>query len=265
MVKRIPSVRFAHSLSRLSHEPQIGGRAAGADRLGLVARFGPVGGARAPVAGAPRGPREIGRLEDVLEHPGEIVRMVGREPQLGAVPQHPRQLGEPRRPDQPPLVVPGLAPRIGEQHEGAADRSFGQRREQRRRLAVKDADIGKVFARDAGEQRGDSGLVDLGADEADLRIARRLPQQVLARAEADLEPDPPDRRIEARALAERLALGRQSHREPRQELVHQPLPARAQLAPALAPVALRGARRPAAAHTGSGGRRRRIGAGLSRR
>ena len=94
-------------------------------------------------------------------------------------------------------------------------------------------DIFDLLRVDRRERLGHAVDERLAADEADARIAKRLRDQVLGSAEADLEADVIDRSWKQRG---EIACGRgQIHREPRQQRFEQSGLVRAQgvsLAPA---------------------------------
>src|SRR6185437_13649615 len=90
-------------------------------------------------------------------------------------------------------------------------------------------------ALDLAEQLGDAVLEDLAADDADVAMRRRLGGEMLAAAEADLEPDIVHRRGEQRGGIER-ARRRQRDGEARQQRVDQALLAGMQLPAASASV-----------------------------
>ena len=56
-----------------------------------------------------------------------------------------------------------------------------------RRLVV-DADIGDVIRLDPGRELGNAHLENLGTDDANVGMLRRLPGQMLAAAKADFQP-----------------------------------------------------------------------------
>ena len=89
--------------------------------LDLVARGGPIGRPLAPVPGPPGEPF-IGRvIGQALEHPSQIIPMVGRQAQLGAVRHCRRQAIEKCGLEQPALVVAALWPGVGKQDEDARE------------------------------------------------------------------------------------------------------------------------------------------------
>lgn len=159
--------------------------------------------------------------------------MVAGQAQLGAVGQDPGELVQGLGLDQPALVVAGLAPGIGEEREGPADRGLGQDGQQLAAVALEDPDVLQVLGLDPGQQAGDAVDEDLGAEEAGVPVARRLPGQVLAGAEADLQPERRGPRLEEAGEVERGGFG-QGDRQTWQQALDQGLAAPAQLA-AVAP------------------------------
>jgi hypothetical protein len=92
--------------------------------------------------------------------------------------------------------MPLLRPGVGEQHKDARDRVLGKPGEHITRVAVMDADGGELRSVDLAEQARHAVDERLAADEAHLRMMLCLPEQMLARAEADLEPHFGNRRRE---------------------------------------------------------------------
>ena len=86
-------------------------------------------------------------------------------------------------------MVPRLGPRIGKQDEGARDRALGQPVDQQPGVVAEHADVGEAVALDVAEQLDDAVHERLAADQADVGVAARLPGEVLAAAEADLQPN----------------------------------------------------------------------------
>ena len=102
--------------------------------------------------------------------------------------QQARELGGGRRIDDPPLVMAGLGPGIGEQHEDALEAGVGQGAQQQAGVVDHHAEIAEPRALGVREQARDAGDVGLAADQADLGVGRGLRGEMLAGAEADLEP-----------------------------------------------------------------------------
>jgi hypothetical protein len=90
-------------------------------------------------------------------------------------------------------VVARLWPRVGEEDKGAGDRIRREGGEEGAGVLREDADVGEVAVGDRGCQAGDAVLEDLAADKPDLRVRLGLGGEMLAAAEADLEPDRRDR------------------------------------------------------------------------
>ncbi len=103
--------------------------------------------------------------------------------------------------------------------------------DERARVVGEDADVGKLAPLDVADELGDAVLEHFGADHADRRMRRRLRRQVLAAAEAELEPNGADGPREERARIER-PLCRKLEAELRQTRFDEALLALAQRAPA---------------------------------
>ncbi len=71
----------------------------------------------------------------------------------------------------------------------AADRAVRQPGEHVARIAVMDADGARAALLDLAEQARHAVDEGLAADEADILMMLGLPEQMLAGAEADLEPN----------------------------------------------------------------------------
>jgi hypothetical protein len=69
------------------------------------------------------------------------------------------------------------------------------------------ADVGKLLPFDGAQRLDDAVLERLAADQADVRIGSRLPEQMLGSAEADLEPHLLDGRGEQLAQPRRRRTG----------------------------------------------------------
>ena len=117
--------------------------------------------------------------------------------------------------------MPRLRPGIGKQDEGAVDRLIRELRDQIARVAAAHLHVGQRLFIQRGQQLRHAIDEWLGADEADIWMTRRLPGQMLAAAETDLEPDL------AFAIEQRRRpqLARRSRRDAQrwQQIVDQPL------------------------------------------
>jgi hypothetical protein len=170
----------------------------------------------------------------VFEHPGEVVRVVGGEAELGAGRHDSREVVEGGAGDEAAFVVPRLGPGVGEEDEGAGDRPRRQGGEEEACVVGEEADVGEVVVGDRGGQAGDAVLEDLAADKADLRVRLGLRGKVLAAAEADFQPDRLDRvRKQGREV------DRQRERQRGQQRLGQALLARPQLVAAASAVKAR--------------------------
>ena len=125
-------------------------------------------------------------------------------------------------PDETPLGMARFGPGIGEQQEGARDRTIGQPIHQVAGIIGPDADVGNVLAFNLAQQGRDAVAIDLATDHECFGIAQGLPGEMLAGAETDFEP----------ARGGHRSRGIES--EPRKQRLHQALLARAK-APADAP------------------------------
>ena len=95
------------------------------DRLALVARLGPVGGAGEEVAGGLRLPCEVAALVHHHHRPAAIGRVVGAEPELAARLELGRDQVERAVVDHAPLGVARLGPGIGVQQIEERQRAIG--------------------------------------------------------------------------------------------------------------------------------------------
>ena len=143
----------------------------------------------------------------MLEHPGEIAHVVAGKPQLGSGAHGSRERVERRPRDEAALVVAEFGPGVGEEDEDAAQACRRKCRDQEPRVVDEEAHIVEPATLDFGEEPSDAVLEDLGADEGVLGMGRRLRREVLARAEADLEPELGEGTGEERFGIERFALG----------------------------------------------------------
>src|SRR5260370_1369486 len=83
-----------------------------------------------------------------------------------------------------------------------------QRRHHEARIVGEQADVPDTRALDMSETFGDAVEIGLAADQADTRMLLGLPDEVLARAKADLKPDAVGRQAAAKGLGEIDLLGR---------------------------------------------------------
>ena len=125
---------------------------------------------------------------DQLQHGAEVSDIVGGEAELGARFHGARELVEDARRHHAPLVMPLFRPRIGKQDEDPAETGIRECRQQEPRVVDENADIAEIPALHLGQQFDHAVLEYLGAEQADVGMRSRLLGQVLAGAEADLEP-----------------------------------------------------------------------------
>jgi hypothetical protein len=135
--------------------------------------------------------------------------------------------------------VAGLRPGVREEQEDAVERGRRQHRQQQPGIVREDPDIADAAALEMVEQAGDAVDEDLGADQPDLGMSRRLGREMLAAAEADLQPDRGRRRREAALRIERRAAFGQPQGELRQAVLEQAAASRPQPAAVAAAIEVR--------------------------
>src|SRR5215472_12903115 len=202
---------------RAAAEAEKGGGAAGGACLFLIAGLRPVGRALAPVARPPRQPFEGGMIGEAFEDPAEVIAIVRSDPKSCAVGHDFRQPVEHLARQEAALMVAPFRPGIGKQNEHAIDRGRRQRRDQQPRVVGKNPDVVEAPLLDLREKLDDPVLENLAADESDLGIPFGLLRQMLAAAEADLQPYRSPRGTEQNAGIETVRR-RDSHGKPRQQL-----------------------------------------------
>ena len=163
--------------------------ATGSHGLRLIARRRPIKWPLQPIRGRAREPFEIGMHGYSLQHGTQVAHVVGGEAELGAVSHGARELVERLRRDHPPLVMPGLRPGVRKQDEDPAKAGLRERGQQEPCVIDKDADIAELPALHLRQELDHAVLEHLGAEESHIRMRRRVLGQVLAGAEADLEPE----------------------------------------------------------------------------
>src|SRR5439155_7165174 len=92
----------------------------------LIACAGKAGPWPPPIIGVLGGPDEIGRAQEPVQGPCRIVRNIGREAELTAPPQHPRERGDACILDEPPLSMSPLRPRVWIEQIETRERSIRQ-------------------------------------------------------------------------------------------------------------------------------------------
>jgi len=127
--------------------------------------------------------------EHCLQNCACILPDIRGDAELTARPQDAGKLGDRFARNEPALVMPFLGPWIGKQNEGAIHAGLGQQAQERPAVVGVDPDIGQAFGVDGAQHLDDAVLERLAADQADIGVMSRLPDQVLAAAEANLQPD----------------------------------------------------------------------------
>jgi hypothetical protein len=120
-----------------------------------------------------------------------------------------------------PLVMARFGPRVGKQDEHARQTVCRQDVQERPCVALENADVVEPVHVDLPQERGDAIHEVLGAEDPDVRVARRLPRQVLAAAKSDLQPQGSRRPREQRSRIEGLPRRRQVNAQFWQQLLQQ--------------------------------------------
>jgi hypothetical protein len=124
----------------------------------------------------------------VVEDPAQIGGIVGGDAQLRPRPHHAGEAGQIGRAHETALGVARLGPGIGKQQEDASQARIRQALDEEPGVVGPEPDIVELAPLDLAQKRGDAVAVDLAADERRLRRGLGLPGDMLAGAEADLEP-----------------------------------------------------------------------------
>ena len=135
--------------------------------------------------------------------------MVGGEAELGAGGHDARELVDERRLEQPPAVVAALRPGVGEEDEDALQAgAAGSAATSALASSGKTRTLPRPPSSTSASRLAMPFQVRLAADYRRVRAPCRLPRQVLAAAEADLEPQRrPGRGAEGRARVGDAAAG----------------------------------------------------------
>jgi hypothetical protein len=81
-------------------------------------------------------------------------------------------------------------PRIGKQNESASDRSGGHCTQNVSRITHVHLDVRQSLGLDSIKNLYDAVFIGLAANEHDVWVVPRLPEQVLAASEPDFQPRP---------------------------------------------------------------------------
>ena len=156
--------------------------------LEFVAGRWPIIGAHLPIAARRSEPFEILAQSHLPEGMATICRMVGADAELGSWREFCREQIEWPWIDEAALGVARLGPWVGVEKEDTREARVGQAFEDVERVAHMQADVGQPAGLDVPERADDAVEEWLGPDEADAGVRGRLRGEMLARAEADLEP-----------------------------------------------------------------------------
>ena len=180
---------------------------------------------------------------------------VGGDAELGAGGHRGGEQREVLRVDEPPPMVAGLGPGIGVKQEDSPDRGRRQDLDEVARVAGMEADVPDPRLLDAAQGHRHPVHEGLAADQPDAGMGHGLRDEVLAPAEADLEPERTGpleerREVERRAVrpgAPAAHPAARRHPQPRQQLVEEPSLRRLQLLAVAAAVEIAPRRRRALA------------------
>ena len=106
-----------------------------------------------------------------------------------AGPHHPSERLDHRMRNDPALVVSPFRPGVGIENEDAGKEGVRRRFDETLRVAATQPDVDELLALNSRKRGDDAVEKRLAADEADVGVLLRPFDQVLAGAEADLEPD----------------------------------------------------------------------------
>ena len=125
------------------------------------------------------------------------------------------ETGQGRRVHDAALAMAGFRPGVRKQDEDAAQRIVRQAIQQQPGVVAVQPDVAEAAPLDPRREFRSSGEEGLAADHADVRMALRLPSQMLASAEADFQPEVFDAcreqagRGERRLVRDDLQLGKE--------------------------------------------------------
>ena len=224
--------------SSLEKTPKTQINAACITRQGLLLVSGryPALGRHPPVDGTAGAPLQDVTIGQQRQRPSGVAHVVRCEQQLAARSKHASEGRDCLRPDKPAPVMLSLWPGIGEQDEQPIDAGGLETVEQHAGVVRENAHAFEAQPMRASQQRGDTVHVRFAADTADLGMGQRLPDQMLAGAEADLQPDLSRRAWKKQPRIELLTVGRQRQTQIGQSLGQQIALRRAQRAAKLSAV-----------------------------
>jgi hypothetical protein len=130
----------------------------------------------------------MGRVEKARQGPAGIVVNVGGEAQLGALPHNPRQRVDHALRYKAPLVVPPFWPGVRVEHEHPRKERVWGRFDDRLCVATPQAHIRKVLAPEPRERSDKPIEKRLAADNSDIQIGFRLPNNISRGVRANARP-----------------------------------------------------------------------------
>ena len=121
--------------------------------------------------------------------PSGKLRVIRGKAKFAAIHQQFGEARDNRRGDDSPFVVALFRPRVGKQQNQAGQAGRGEACDQEARIFRENPHIRQAVGRNPAEQRRDAIQIGFAADKSDIRVARRLPGEMLAGAKSDLKPE----------------------------------------------------------------------------
>ena len=121
--------------------------------------------------------------------PPDIIGDIGGDAHFRTRLQQPRRFAQQERRDDAPLVMAFFRPRVGVEYEKPVETVRRHRLDQRAPVAMQDTNICEILFLDLRQQLGDAVVKWLCPDDERVPVAGRLPGEMLAAAETDLQPD----------------------------------------------------------------------------
>ena len=110
----------------------------------LISSGRPVIGALPPVGRAAGEPVKIAAYQDMLKYPPLISGVIGRYAKFGAIAQNACQIGQNRRSDEPPLMMPAFWLGVWKQDKNPRDAGVRQRGEKKSGIIPEYSNIGEL-------------------------------------------------------------------------------------------------------------------------
>jgi hypothetical protein len=125
----------------------------------------------------------------LFEYPAEIIAIIGRQAEFGAVSHDHRQGVEGLARDDAASRMAPFWPRVGEQDEDTIDRGCRQRLDQQAGIVGEKSNVIETQTLDLPEHFYHPVLENFTPDETDLAVTFGLSGEMLTRTKADLQPN----------------------------------------------------------------------------